>query len=116
MEYTVFDGEKSYKALTLGGIGLPTGKEKMRQYLNSVARMQELSGVQVLLPDHPFMGDIWNKAERLELRGPTDPHPFISSREVIIEWFNTLRHAAMAKQLFDDMQAKQKAIGIKEHN
>ena len=116
MEYTVFDGEKSYKALTLGGIGLPTGKEKMRKYLNSVARMQELSGVQVLLPDHPFMGDIWNKAERLELRGPTDPHPFISSREVIIEWFNALRHAAMAKQLFDDMQAKQKAIGIKEHN
>ena len=109
MEYTVFDGGRSYKALTLGGLGLPTGNGKIRQYLQSVARMQELAGVRVRLPDHPFMGDTWERAEKLAARKSTDPHPFVSSRETTLEWFDTLRHAAMAKQLFDDKQAEQKA-------
>jgi hypothetical protein len=62
------------------------------------------------------MGDIWNKAERLGLHKATDVHPFVSSREAIIDWFNTLRHAAMAKQLFDNMQTKKKAVGVGEPN
>ena len=116
MEYTVFDGGKSYTALSLGGLGLPTGNEKIRNYLQSVARMQERAGVRVLLPDHPFMGDTWERAKKLAARQPADPHPFVTSRQETLEWFDTLRSAMLAKQLFDDKQAEQKAMRGQERD
>ena len=56
MEYTVFDGGKPYKALTLGGSGLP-GVEDLATYTQSHQRMRALPDVQVMLSDHPYMAD-----------------------------------------------------------
>lgn len=114
MEYTVFDQGKSYKALTPGGLGLPVGDEKIQLYLQSVKRMRERDSVQVLLPDHPFMGDTWKRAEKLRTRGAGDPHPFVDSRLATLEWFDTLYNAMLAKQLFDEKQAQSKARRARE--
>ena len=109
MEYTVFDQGKPYRALSPGGLGLPSGDEKIGLYLESVRRMREVAGVQVLLPNHPFMGATWERAKKLASRTASDPHPFVESRPDILSWFDTLYNAMLSKQFFDQRQLESRA-------
>jgi hypothetical protein len=72
MEYTVFDGGKPFKAVTLGGSGMP-GLEQLDQFMRSHERMKAIPDVQVMLSDHPYMADFYNlqKQRKRGSPGPT---------------------------------------------
>jgi metallo-beta-lactamase class B len=108
MEFTVFDNGKPYKALAPGGLGVPNGIENLKLYVQSVATMRGIPDVQVLLPDHPFMSDMWETAQKLQARKAGDAHPFVDSRQHIVEWFDTLENAVRAKMFFDEKQTESK--------
>jgi hypothetical protein len=110
MEFTVYDNGKPYKALSPGGLGVPNGVENLKLYVQSVATMRNIPDVQVLLPDHPFMFDLWQRAQKLRTRTSGDINPFVESREDVAEWFDTLRNAVLAKMFFDE---KQKELKVK---
>jgi metallo-beta-lactamase class B len=111
MEFTVYDNGKPYKALSPGGLGVPNGVENLKLYVQSVGTMRNIPDVQVLLPDHPFMFDLWQRAQTLRARTSGDTNPFVESREDILEWFDTLRNAVLAKMFFDEKQKELKVKG-----
>jgi metallo-beta-lactamase class B len=98
MVYTVYDRGKPYTALTLGGLGLTFGPEWTQTFIAGLERMRALAKVEVLLPEHPYMGDMWAKSQTLSGRGPTDPNPFHIGRAGVLAWFDTLLKAAREKQ------------------
>ncbi len=81
LRYQVHDGDESYTAITLGGVGLNfSGVERTETYLASYARLQSMQdGVSVSLPNHAQMGRVFERAARLAERGPADPHPFVDA-------------------------------------
>jgi hypothetical protein len=70
--------------------------------------------VQVLLADHPFMFDMWERTQKLRSRAPGDAHPFVTSRQEMLVWFDTLRNAVLAKMFFDEKQRESKVAGEKK--
>jgi metallo-beta-lactamase class B len=105
MEYTVFDNGKPYKALTLGGSGLP-GVEDLATYIQSHQRMRALPDVQVMLSDHPYMADFYNLQKQLEARRPGDPNPFVIGRQKVLTWYDSVIEAARKKDAYDRSAVK----------
>ena len=77
--YEVRDGEQTYNAITLGGVGLNfTGVKRTQDYLASYNRLQSLqNNVSVSLPNHAAMGRVLERGKALAQRRPEDPHPFV---------------------------------------
>ena len=79
--FQVTDGAREHEAFVLGGLGLNTvnGVERTRQYIASVGRVLALPGIEVNLTNHPNGGRIFERRDRLAVRGPGDPHPFVDA-------------------------------------
>ncbi|MDE0003704.1 MAG: MBL fold metallo-hydrolase [Rhodospirillaceae bacterium] len=80
--FPVRDAEDTHTAAVFGGTALvvPLLGDAMPQYLESIDRFAEIAtemGVNVLLQNHPLFDGMHEKLERLKVRGPGDPHPFV---------------------------------------
>ncbi len=101
MEFPVFDGARQYKAFAFNGAGLGRGPsvELINAYIESIERVRGISGIEVNIVNHPFLWDVFGRAERLANRAPGDPHPFVAPEE-IQEWLDGLSeqaHRALAE-------------------
>jgi metallo-beta-lactamase class B len=94
--FDVRDGDKSYRAFTMGGAGLNfRGVDRTEMYLESVRRIQALEGLEVALPNHAFMGNVFERAEQLALRKPGDPHPFVAPDDLAETWQMLIKDAEL---------------------
>jgi metallo-beta-lactamase class B len=78
IEQTVYDGGRPYKAFTIGGVTPARGVRPVEQFLAALDRVERIEGIQVNVPNHPWRGDVLQRAERLAQRKPGEPHPFVA--------------------------------------
>jgi metallo-beta-lactamase class B len=82
--YDVTDGGKTYRAITVGGLGLNAIKNvaQVEAYVASVKRLQAMAAdpanpITVSLTTHPPAAGMFPLADRLAERKPGDPNPFV---------------------------------------
>jgi metallo-beta-lactamase class B len=82
--YRVRDGRKTYRAVTVGGLGLNAIKNvaQVEAYVASVQRLQRMANdkktpITVSLTTHPPAAGMFAQADRLAARRPGDPNPFV---------------------------------------
>jgi len=82
LRYQVRDGDNSYTAVTLGGVGLNfQGVERTETYLRSYRRLQSMQqGVSVSLPNHANMGNVLQRGKKLATRQAGQAHPFVDAQ------------------------------------
>ena len=99
--FTVYDNGYPHAAVMFGGAGLNfDGVERTQMYLDSIAFLQSLEGVEVNIPNHQDSGEVFERLEKLVLRGKDAPHPFVDPEG----WLDELLAAAEEKMA--DEQAK----------
>lgn len=79
--YDVRRGDKTYRAVTVGGQGLNAieGPDQVRAYMKSMDRLSEDSlNIEVDLTAHPFSNGLADKIPALRSLKPSDPHPLIN--------------------------------------
>ncbi len=81
IEQTVYDGGQAYKAFTIGGVTPARGAGPVKQFLAALDRVERIEGIQVNVPNHPWRGEVLQRAERLAQRKPGEPHPFVAPAE-----------------------------------
>jgi metallo-beta-lactamase class B len=81
LTYTVYDGDSQHKAITLGGVGLNfAGVERTETYIESYQRLQGLQdGIEVSLPNHAAMAQVFERRDQLASRATQEPHPFVDA-------------------------------------
>ena len=85
--FDVRDGDDTYRALTFGGAGLNfSGVDRTEMYLKSVARMQTIEGLEVSVPNHASMGNVFKRADQLANRKKGEPHPFVAPDDLRAYW------------------------------
>jgi len=105
--YTVYDHGKPYQAITLGGTGFNFPAEWKKTYIDSMKRMRDVPNVQVLLPDHQQINDVFELEQKLKMRQPGDPNPFVLGRAGVLSWFNTVIKLAEEKDRMETAAIKQ---------
>jgi metallo-beta-lactamase class B len=91
IELTVHDRDTPHRAFVFGGAGLNfEGEPALRAYIASVERILALPGVEVNIPNHAFMGAVFERAARLAQRKPGEPHPFVDPA-AFRAWLQQLR-------------------------
>ena len=102
--FTVYDNGYPHAAVMFGGAGLNfDGVERTQMYLDSIAFLQSLEGVEVNIPNHQDSGEVFERLEKLALREKDAPHPFVDP-EGWAQWLDELLAAAEEKMA--DEQAK----------
>ncbi|MBT3523018.1 MAG: MBL fold metallo-hydrolase [Gammaproteobacteria bacterium] len=102
--FTVYDNGYPHAAVMFGGAGLNfDGVERTQMYLDSIAFLQSLEGVEVNIPNHQDSGEVFERLEKLVLRGKDAPHSFVDP-EGWTQWLDELLAAAEEKMA--DEQAK----------
>ena len=97
MEFTVRDGEDEHRAVMFGsGVGPQNELWKNLTILAGIRRIQALAGgptpVRVQIFNHPVPPggaggpNLFELQQRLEDRGPSDPHPFVDPPGVFVEY------------------------------
>lgn len=105
-QFTVYDRGYPHTAFMFGGAGLNfSGVERTQMYLDSIAKLQALPGIEVNIPNHADSGDVFERAELLKTRQSDDPHPFVDP-ESFTAWLAQLKVMAEAK-----MVEEQAAVG-----
>ena len=90
MAFTVYDNGKPHKAFSFGGVGLNfSGVERTEMYIQSVKRLQAMQGIEVNIPNHAAMGQIFQRNEELKNRKTGEPHPFVDE-EGFGDWLDEL--------------------------
>lgn len=89
-QFTVYDNGAPHKAFMFGGVGLNfRGVDRTEMYIDSVKRLQAMTGIEVNIPNHASMGKVFQRAERLDDRKPRDPHPFVAPDD-FTQWLDEL--------------------------
>jgi len=99
LRYPVRDGDQTYSAITLGGVGLNfSGIERTQTYLSSYERVQSelIQGVSVSLPNHASMAGVFERAAELSRRAPGQSHAFVD-RPGLLDSIETIIHNAKTK-------------------
>jgi metallo-beta-lactamase class B len=111
IEFTVHDAGRPHKAFMFGGAGPRGGVESAHQFVESVRRASLVDGVEVSVPGHAWNNDfpypnggIFERAQRLALRKPGEPHPFADGASWKL-WMTQLQ-AGAAKYLADQLARK----------
>lgn len=84
--YDVRDGSRTYRAVTVGGLGLNAIQDarQVELYIASVERLDGLVGerppVEVHLTTHPFATGLMEHRTELARHTVTDPHPLVDRR------------------------------------
>jgi metallo-beta-lactamase class B len=83
-EFTVFDNGRPHKAFWHGAPGGRGGFQGAEDALRSAQRLSTIQGVEVAVNVHAWFagntfpnGSIFERAERLKVRRPGEPHPFV---------------------------------------
>jgi metallo-beta-lactamase class B len=100
-ELVVHDRGQPHRAFVFGGVGLDfVGVPATRSYLESVERIRALAEgeppIEVNLANHPAMGELFERAERLRERAPGARHPFVDA-PAFRGWLDGLERAAERK-------------------
>lgn len=98
VDFTVYDAGKPYRAFMLGGAAPGPGRPAAEEFLASVNRMEQMQeDVQVRIVTHAWMDpDFWERTDRLAIRGPDDPHPFVAP-DVFRAWVAQLKATATTR-------------------
>lgn len=90
--FDVKDGERTYRSITVGGLGLNAIKDasQVEAYINSVQKIRALvtapdRPVTVHLTTHPFSMGLFEAAEGLKTRKPGDPHPLVNQAAILTQ-------------------------------
>ena len=76
--FTVYDNGYPHTAFMFGGVGLNfSGVEQAESYVESVRRLQAVQGVEVNIPNHASVADVFARRDRLAAREEGEPHPFV---------------------------------------
>ena len=95
--FTVYDKGYPHAAVLFGGAGLNfDGVERTQSYIDSIAFLQSLPGVEVNIPNHADSAEVFERAEALLERKPDAPHPFVDP-EGWTAWLGELMSAAQEK-------------------
>ena len=95
--FTVYDDGYPHTAFMFGGVGLNfSGVERTEAYIDSVRRIQQIPDIEVNIPNHPGIGEVFERYERLEARQEGEPHPFVDP-EGWSQWLDQLLVEAEAK-------------------
>jgi metallo-beta-lactamase class B len=85
--YDVHDGARSYRAVTVGGLGLNAiqSARQVELYIDSVAKLDRMVSsstrpLQVHLTTHPFSTGLMEQRAILGRRAASDPHPLVDPR------------------------------------
>ncbi len=91
IRFPVYDGEQKHDAFSFGGAGLNTvtTPQAARDFVASLERVLAIEGLDVNVPNHPFMNDTFALAERLAAREPADPHPFVAP-DALYGWLESI--------------------------
>jgi metallo-beta-lactamase class B len=102
-EYQARDGNRSYRVLMPGGLGIPNA-EWSAAYLESTQRLKSLGPWDVMLPNHPDMGvprKIRDLEPLLKARQPDQPHPAVAGAERLNQWFDAIIKLMNEKIVFE---------------
>jgi metallo-beta-lactamase class B len=105
--YTVYDHGKPYRAISLGGTGFNFPPEWNQNYIHSMERMRAVPDIQVMLPDHQQINDIFELEEKAKSRKPGDTNPFVIGRAAVVNWFDTIIKLAKDKERMETAAMKQ---------
>nr|WP_191600440.1 MBL fold metallo-hydrolase [Marinomonas algicola] len=101
--YTVKDGDNSYQAFTVGGLGLNAieGPSQVEDFIHSIDKISELvqgakNPLQVHLSTHGFSNNLPETAALLAKRGAGDPHPMVDP-EAFQAQLDSLREGAVKR-------------------
>ena len=95
--FTVYDKGYPHAAVLFGGAGLNfDGVERTQSYIDSIAFLQSLPGVEVNIPNHADSAEVFERAEALLERKPDAPHPFVDPEGWSV-WLDELMQAAQEK-------------------
>ena len=90
--YDVRDGTSTYRAITVGGLGLNAIKDSNQvvAYIASVDRIRALVSqpsqpVTVHLTTHPFSNGLMEARDRLAARKPGQPHPLVDPQGLLTQ-------------------------------
>lgn len=85
--YDVHDGPQTYRALTVGGLGLNAIRDahQVELYIDSVDRLRALATsrpapLEVHLTTHPFATGLMEQRDALARHAPGMPHPLVDGR------------------------------------
>jgi metallo-beta-lactamase class B len=114
-EFTTHENGKGYKSLAMGGPGGAANLEAAEQFLESANRLSKFLDVQVAVNVHSWLngyhypnGGLLERRDKLAVRKPGDPNPFIDNAS----WRQWVKMAQDgAKQAVADEKAK--ASGLK---
>ena len=88
--YDVHDGPLTYRAITIGGLGLNAIKDshQVEAYIASVDRINHLVNdvddpVTVHLTTHPFATSLFEARDKLAARKPGEPNPLIDPKALL---------------------------------
>jgi len=97
MSFPVRDGGNEHRAFMYAGPGLNfSGIDRCEMYIASVDRILAMNGIEVNIPNHAPMGDVFGRHERLKEREPGEPHPFVDP-EAYTAWLKEQREKAKAQ-------------------
>jgi metallo-beta-lactamase class B len=93
-------GQKHLVALWGGtGFNFPHTPDRFQTYSDSATRFGKLAaaaGADVILSNHPENDSVMIKAQKLEMRGPKDPNPFVNGRDGVRRFLTTISECALA--------------------
>lgn len=99
----VKDGDKTYRAITIGGLGLNAidGPEQVEAYISSIDRFKAMvndskNPIGVHLTMHPFSTGLTEAKELLKTRKPGQPHPLLDP-EGLNKQLDALRAGAVER-------------------
>ena len=106
IEYPARDGNRSYRAVSTGALGISYEPDQGETYIKSMQRLQMLGPWEVWLPNHPFMAlplDIADLEKAVANRKPGQPHPGVATPAQVNGWLDlsiTLARQKMAIEAF----------------
>lgn len=90
--YDVQDGEDTYRAITIGGLGLNAieGPSQVEAYIESVDRLRELvegpdMGIDVHLSTHGFSNNLDEDRQQLAARAPGEAHVLVNPEGLLAQ-------------------------------
>lgn len=92
VEYRARDGNRSYRVLSPGGLGIPAAEWSV-PYLKSTERLKALGPWDVMLPNHPDMmvpRKMRDLEQDIKNRRPGEPHPAVPGAGKLNEWFDAI--------------------------
>lgn len=111
--FDVRDGDRTYKAITVGGLGLNAidSPRQVEAYISSIDRIKKMVNdprepISVHLTSHPFSNGMMEAVARLPERQPGQVHPLVDAAGIIRQ-LDELRRGASERLTLEQARAKQ---------